>query len=226
MNDKPTDSPLCLDEQGRCYAVNRLKALERELETLSSLVHTDTLTGLFNYRHLMQTLDREMERSARSGRPTVLVALDLDYFKQVNDRWGHDAGNQVLVEVARRLRQCIRKLDIPCRYGGEEIFIILPDTNLPQALRVAKRVRRLIAEQPFDTDQGPIEVTASLGLELYEGREAETLADFIRRTDCQLYNAKQGGRNRCCHPSLPESDPVSAEEKQALFNLFRDSDEH
>jgi len=226
MNDKPTDSPLCLDEQGRCYAVNRLKALERELETLSSLVHTDTLTGLFNYRHLMQTLDREMERSARSGRPTALVALDLDYFKQVNDRWGHDAGNQVLVEVARRLRQCIRKLDIPCRYGGEEIFIILPDTNLPQALRVAKRVRRLIAEQPFDTDQGPIEVTASLGLELYEGREAETLADFIRRTDCQLYNAKQGGRNRCCHPSLPESDPVSAEEKQALFNLFRDSDEH
>jgi len=226
MNDKPTDSPLCLDEQGRCYAVNRLKALERELETLSSLVHTDTLTGLFNYRHLMQALDSEMERSARSGRPTALVALDLDHFKQVNDRWGHDAGNQVLVEAARRLRQCIRKLDIPCRYGGEEIFIILPDTSLRQALRVAKRVRRLIAEQPFDTDQGPIEVTASLGLELYEGREAETLADFIRRTDCQLYNAKQMGRNRCCHPSLPESDPVSAEEKQALFNLFRDSDEH
>jgi len=221
MNDKPTDNPLCLDEQGRCAAVHRLKVLEREVEALSSLVRTDTLTGLFNYRHLIQALDTEMERSARSGRPTALVALDLDHFKQVNDRWGHDAGNQVLEEAARRLCQCIRKLDIPCRYGGEEIFIILPDTSLRQALRVAKRIRRLIAEQPFATDQGPIEVTASLGLELYEGHEAETPAGFIRRADRQLYRAKQAGRNRCCHPPLPETSPVSDAEKQALFNSFQ-----
>lgn len=225
MNDKPTDTPLCLDEQGRCAALDRLKALERELEALSNLVHTDTLTGLFNYRHLVQALESEMERSARSGRPTALVALDLDHFKRVNDRWGHDAGNQVLVEAARRLRQCIRKLDIPCRYGGEEIFIILPDTSLRQALRVARRIRRQIAEQPFDTDQGPIHVTASLGLELYEGREAETPTGFIRRTDRQLYRAKQTGRNRCCHPFLPEASPVSDAEKQALFNLFQNRDD-
>lgn len=225
MNDKPTDSPLCLDEQGRCSALNRLKVLEREVRALSSLVHTDTLTGLFNYRHLIQALDREMERSGRSGRPTALVALDLDHFKQVNDRWGHDAGNQVLVETARRLRQCIRKLDIPCRYGGEEIFIILPDTNLRQALRVAGRIRRLIAEQPFDTDQGLIDVTASLGLELYEGHGAQTPNEFVRRTDHHLYRAKQAGRNRCCHPPMPEANPVSGDEKQALFDLFQNRDD-
>lgn len=225
MNDKLTKGAICLDEQGRCSAVNRLKVLEREVEALSSLVHTDTLTGLFNYRHLIQALDSEMERSARSGRPAALVALDLDHFKQVNDRWGHDAGNQVLVEVAWRLRQCIRKLDIPCRYGGEEIFIILPDTSLRQALRVAKRIRCSIAEQPFDTDQGPINVTASLGLELYEGHEAQTPTDFIRYADRQLYQAKQTGRNRCCHPPLPETSPVTENEKQALFNSFQNRGE-
>lgn len=222
MNDKPTDIPLCLDSEARCAALERLKTLEREVEKLSSLVRTDTLTGLFNYRHLVQALDREMERSARSGRPTALVALDLDHFKQVNDRWGHDAGNQVLVEAARRLRKCIRKLDIPCRYGGEEIFIILPDTGPREALRVAERIRLLIARRPFNTDQGPIEVTVSLGFELYEGYETEAPGDFVRRADSYLYQAKQAGRNCCCHPPLPETDPVNADEKQALFDLFRD----
>ncbi|MCH8498870.1 MAG: GGDEF domain-containing protein [Marinobacter sp.] len=226
MTKYSSDNLQCLAGAPSCAMTDHVMTLQQEVSRLTALVHTDTLTGLYNYRHLTQALEGEMERTRRCGRPTGLIALDLDHFKQVNDTWGHEAGNQVLVHTARLLEQHIRKLDIPCRYGGEELFIILPSSDLTETLRVAERVRKAIAQSPVTTDTGDITVTASLGVAIYDGARIQSATDFIKQADNYLYEAKQSGRNCCCHPPQPESHAVSADEKAALFGMFGTAEEH
>jgi diguanylate cyclase (GGDEF)-like protein len=215
-----TQKPDCPVEEAECSVIDQLVDLRRESGELKELVHTDTLTGLFNYRHFKMALEQEMERTHRTGQPTSLVLLDLDHFKGVNDTWGHEAGNRALHHTASLLRAAVRKIDIPCRYGGEEFALILPGTQLPFAVNVAERLRRSIAAEPLRLDKGEIEFTASMGVDIYLAGQEDTPESFVERVDKLLYKAKEQGRNRVCHSDLkylrPESE-VSPEEKRALF---------
>ncbi len=210
----------------------QIAALESQIDQLTEQVHTDNLTGLFNYRHFVTALEQEMERTQRNGEPTALMLIDLDHFKQVNDDWGHEVGNQALVQVARLLQSAVRKLDIACRYGGEEFVVILPATDILTGTRVAERLRALIAETPLLAGERSLTLTASIGIDVYDPSTSSTNAQegsdsFVERTDAQLYRAKREGRNRVCHGTRPQAQSattVSAEEKEALFGAFKTPD--
>ena len=163
----------------------------RAHEQLVALARTDALTGLANHRAFRERLGSDAARARRTGFPVSLVIVDLDRFKRVNDTWGHQAGDGVLREVARRLQAIARRGDLPARIGGEELAWLLPDTGLPAARDAAERLRRAIGEVPIP----PVgTVTASLGVaELGPGGPD----DLVRRADAALYRAKEGGRDAC-----------------------------
>jgi diguanylate cyclase (GGDEF)-like protein len=214
------EKPDCPVGEAECPVIDELVGLRREGAELKELVHTDTLTGLFNYRHFRLSLEQEMERTHRTGQPTSLVLLDLDHFKRVNDTWGHETGNRALFQTASLLRSMVRKIDIPCRYGGEEFVLILPGTQLPFAVNVAERMRESIAAMSLQVESGEARFTASMGVDVYLAGQEDTPDSFVERTDKLLYQAKEQGRNRVCHSNLkylsPETE-VSPEEKRALF---------
>jgi diguanylate cyclase (GGDEF)-like protein/PAS domain S-box-containing protein len=163
----------------------------RAHERLVALARTDALTGLANHRAFRERLESDSARAVRTGFPVSLVIVDLDRFKRINDTWGHQAGDAVLREVARRLLACARRGDLAARIGGEELAWLLPDTGLAAARDAAERLRRAIRELPI----APVgTVTASLGVaELGPGGED----DLVRRADAALYRAKEGGRDAC-----------------------------
>ena len=216
-SEKPLACPVGKDD---CGFIDELAELRQSLAELSELVRTDPLTGLSNYRYFCQALAQEMERTQRSGQPTTLIMLDIDHFKQVNDQWGHEIGNQALIHIAKLMLQTVRKLDIPCRYGGEEFAIILPNTQLSAGVPVAERLRALIDETPLLVADRPLQLTASLGIGSYLFGEDVTLEELVQRADEYLYQAKQGGRNQVRHAPLPTAEIVSRAERDALFNLF------
>jgi two-component system cell cycle response regulator len=125
------------------------------------------------------------------------MILDIDYFKAINDSYGHDAGDDVLREFAARIRKSIRGIDLAARYGGEEFVIVMPETDLHVAGIIAERLRRSIAQQPFSIEKGArqIEVTVSVGVSMLEMKN-EPVADVLKRADQALYRAKHDGRNR------------------------------
>ena len=212
--------PVCPLGEINCGIISEVAELRQNLAELSSLVRTDTLTGIANYRYFFQALEQEIERTQRSGQPTSLIMLDIDFFKKVNDQWGHEVGNQALVHLSRLLQQIVRKLDIPCRYGGEEFAVVLPNTNLVACLPVAERIRHGIEKSSLDVAGKPLSMTASLGIATYTGKQETTVEDLIKQADQYLYQAKESGRNRVCHAELPSVDVVTTEEKQALSELF------
>ncbi|MDA9403892.1 PleD family two-component system response regulator [Bradyrhizobium sp. CCBAU 45389] len=158
---------------------------------------TDALTGLHNRRYMESHLATLAEQAATRGKPLALMILDIDYFKSINDNYGHDAGDDVLREFAVRVRKSIRGIDLACRYGGEEFVIVMPETDLHVAGMVAERLRRSIAGEPFAIHKGSkrIEVTISIGLTTLE-QKGEAVADVLKRADTALYRAKHDGRNR------------------------------
>ncbi len=165
-----------------------------EIARLKRLNESDPLTLLHNRRHIQERLPVEIQRSRRSGKPLVAAMIDIDRFKRVNDNHGHDVGDEVLCEVADRLRQVSRSSDVVCRWGGEEFLCIFPETNMRQGRPVAERIRRSIADTPFLTSAGPLQLTISLGIcRLSSGDDAHSL---LRRADQALYSAKRQGRNR------------------------------
>lgn len=202
-----------------CPHLHRLKQLERMLAQLREEIKIDSLTGLKTHAHFMEALRGEMERTRRTGLPTTLIMMDIDHFKRVNDEYGHEAGNVVLHGIGRILKENVRALDIPCRYGGEEFAIILPATDLGQGLRLAERLRRLIKGEKFEFRERPIQVTASFGVDSYKSYDPPDIEDFIHRTDLLLLKAKQGGRDRIESPSpeLLRTTDVTQDEKLALF---------
>ena len=127
---------------------------------------TDGLTGLYNRRYMESHLATLVDQAAGRGKPLTLLVLDIDYFKAINDTYGHDAGDDVLREFAMRIKKSIRGIDLACRYGGEEFVIVMPETDMAVAALVAERIRRRIAGEPFAIDQGAkaIDVTLSIGL--------------------------------------------------------------
>jgi two-component system cell cycle response regulator len=157
---------------------------------------TDALTGLYNRRYMESHVGTLVEQAASRGKPLTVLVLDIDYFKSINDSWGHDAGDDVLREFALRIRKSIRGIDLACRYGGEEFVVVMPETDLAVATMVAERLRRRIAGDPFPIQQGArsIEVTISIGIAAL-GR-GEDAAAVLKRADQALYRAKRDGRNR------------------------------
>ena len=198
-----------------------------ELMQLRQQVLTDPLTGLYNVRHFVVALEQELERTQRTGISTALMMIDLDHFKRINDQWGHEVGNRVLRGTANCIRENTRKLDIQCRYGGEEFAVILPSTERRLALQVAERVRAALQDTLFyvadDSDQ-TIAVTASIGLAWHGTGQWHSQQSLVEEADRYLYQAKQQGRNQVCYGTEEATDvSVSSGEKELLHDLFASS---
>ena len=176
--------------------IQRLRENVRQSVTYAMV---DPLTGLYNRRY-MNTHGRALvEEAGQRGRALSVLVMDLDYFKKVNDTFGHDAGDEVLREVATRLKKQLRRLDVICRIGGEEFAVLLPGADVRMAQQVAERLRRAVAGQPvkITTDDGELDlhITISIGLASFEKKD-DTLESLLKRADEALYTAKQQGRNR------------------------------
>mgnify|MGYP002397440610 CR=1 FL=1 len=198
------------DFQPRTYPEYRLRTL-RVLSSFAAmcidnarlhfrtrkLACTDGLTGLYNHRQFKEFFDREMNRATRLTRPLSLAMLDVDDFKAFNDEYGHAIGDQVLVKVADLINEHLRSADLPCRYGGEEFAIILPDTDQEEAVVVAERLRKVIEEEATNglSEEVNRNITVSIGLSSYpkDGRKMEFL---LKIADDLLYGAKRLGKNK------------------------------
>lgn len=171
-----------------------LARLDHLHENLTRLSYTDGLTGLANRRRFMDVLGTELARQARQGHELCLLLIDVDHFKDVNDRHGHHAGDAVLRDLGRILMASVRTpTDLPARLGGEEFAVVLPDTRLDEARRVAERLREQVATHVFQDGDQRLRVTVSVGL--VAARDMN-LATLLQQADMALYRAKETGRNR------------------------------
>jgi two-component system cell cycle response regulator len=179
--------------------IKRKRRTDRLRDSLDERVERaikDALTGLFNRHYMESHLRGAVERARQSGTPVSVLAVDIDAFKAINDAFGHPTGDSVLREVAQRLRRSIRSADFPCRMGGEEFIVVMPDTGLERARQVGERVRAGVAAEPFSGGPGGgFTVTASVGVATLEARD-DDLDALVNRADQALYAAKRQGRNR------------------------------
>ena len=198
--------------------------LQGLIDALVDLSSRDALTGLANRRAFDVALEREIDRVARSGEPALLLALDIDHFKRVNDTYGHKAGDLVIQAVASALIDTVRPMDLVARVGGEEFGIILPNCQPAFAEAVAERVRRRVEDMPVVVAPNVhIAVSVSIGGAFAPQWVRSTPALWVERADKQLYRAKHQGRN------LVQLEPsavsvVSAEERRLLFDSFQFQD--
>ncbi len=182
-----------LGELGRTFD-EMAASLEKHVEEVKQLAVTDGLTGLSNHRRFKEELRREITRSTRFKSPLGLIFLDIDHFKKVNDTHGHAVGDQVLRGIAGILTEGVRTVDLPCRYGGEEFAVILPNTEKAEALMVAERLRTATEAQPLGDDK-KVPVTLSAGVAMFPD-DSQDPDQLLEVADSRLYRAKQTGRNR------------------------------
>lgn len=214
---------LCPIEEEGCNVIDAVNDLRKRTVELERQVKTDALTGLTNFRGFEEHLEQEMERTRRLEQPTSLLMIDIDHFKKVNDKHGHEIGNQALIYVTELICRTLRKLDIPCRYGGEEFSLILPTTGLRHAVQVAERIRLLIEKNPMPLGRKKLALTISLGVDTYLPLDNRSRRQLIKSADTYLYQAKQAGRNDTCHPPIDRSvehSAVGTKERQELFAAF------
>lgn len=212
--------PTCSQGMELCPVLSELLALREECRRLRELAQTDALTGLYNRRYLMKSLDQEMERTRRTNLPTSLIMLDLDHFKRLNDMYGHKFGDEVLSRVANLLKNNLRKLDIPCRYGGEEFALVLPGTRLSQGMILAMRLQEILAQSWEDPQGRPLQLTASFGVDAFTGKEDLSPETLLQQADRWLFMAKARGRNTVCSPDSPQVAPeagLTPEERRAFL---------
>ncbi|MCG8560501.1 MAG: PleD family two-component system response regulator [Hyphomicrobiales bacterium] len=171
--------------------------LKNRIEESVELAITDGLTGLHNRRYMESHLQTLVDEAVQRGKPLSLMIADIDFFKSVNDTFGHDVGDMVLREFAGRVRTNTRGIDLACRYGGEEFVMVMPDTDLAKAYVVAERLRQCVAGQSFaiDGQNKMLEITASVGVACLEHPD-DTPETILKRADQALYCAKKDGRNR------------------------------
>jgi len=196
---------------------NEALYLQAVVDALCQLTSTDSLTGALNRRTFIPILERELDRVARGGEQALLIAVDIDHFKRVNDQYGHLAGDEVIKKVAECLKQSIRPMDSMARMGGEEFSVVCPNCPPSFARVVAERIRSSIANTPVQIpDQPPLRVTVSCGAAFATPWVKGQVSDWLERADRLLYQAKAGGRNQVCMEEVPTPE-VSAEEKGLLF---------
>src|SRR5579863_7606507 len=192
---KPFGEP---ELRARLLVANRILALQNELiharEELRAQAMRDGLTGLWNRTAFLDLFKHELERAHRANGRTGLLLLDLDNFKQVNDTYGHLAGDMVLKEAALRLCRNVRSYDFVGRYGGEEFFIAFPSSNREQLCQRAEAIRTAICSEPFRTPQGEVPISLSIGVAVAESGE-RSASDILAVADVGLYKAKDSGRN-------------------------------
>jgi diguanylate cyclase (GGDEF)-like protein len=167
----------------------------RLFQEVQSLALTDPLTGLQNRRSLFELGKIEFSRAKRMKRPFSCMMLDLDHFKLINDNHGHQTGDEVLQEFAARCAHCVRDIDMVARYGGEELIILLPETDRETAVQVAERLRTTIASRPIQTSSGDMNITVSIGVATKD-ENTLSMESLIARADQAMYNAKHRGRDR------------------------------
>jgi diguanylate cyclase (GGDEF)-like protein len=216
----------CFRGDDQCEYLHEIIDLRHQVKKLTSEARTDALTGLFNFRFFSETIELEMERTRRGTQPLAMILLDVDHFKVFNDQWGHELGNRALVHIASLIKVALRKLDIACRFGGEEFVVLLPNTELHQAVHVAERLRSMIEATPITFDDGQLtSMTASFGVDQFLNTMGDNSEAFIQRVDAWLYSAKHAGRNKVCHSHLVNkvmSTLVTPDEKSALFDNHDD----
>lgn len=196
------------------YSVRWLQGI---VDALSDLSNRDPLTGLVNRRSFEMTLEREIDRVARAGEPALLLMLDIDHFKKVNDTHGHPAGDLVIRAVADAVTQSVRPMDTVARTGGEEFAVVLPNCPSSFGPTVAERIRATVAAMVVPVSPSvSVSVTVSLGGAFAPQWIRSSPLLWMERTDRQLYRAKAEGRNRACFEPQVES-LVTADEKSMLF---------
>lgn len=197
--------------------IEKIAELKKENRQLRSLTLTDGLTGLYNTRFFVMQLEMEMARTKRTGQPSSLLMLDLDNFKFLNDTLGHVQGNRYLVKVAHVIRDSLRPTDIVCRYGGDEFAVIMPATDLYDAVHTANRLREAI---PAVHLKNGLYMTASIGVAEYAASSSAGPEEFVHISDMALYKAKKGGKNKVFYEGQMEKpvhiDYVTPEEKESL----------
>lgn len=184
----------------RLRAGRRIVELQNELlaakEALRTRATHDPLTGLWNHGEILHFLDQELAKAAREKQPVSVIMADLDHFKQINDSYGHLAGDAVLCTTAQRMLSLVRTYDFVGRYGGEEFLVILPDCDATQGAALAERLRASIASDRFSGPDGPIPITISLGVAESDNGAQRDANALVGAADKALYQAKQQGRNR------------------------------
>jgi len=198
--------------------------LQAVIDGLCELSSRDPLTGLANRRHFELTLASEVDRVARAGEPALVLMIDIDHFKRVNDAHGHQSGDLVLKAIAVALGECIRPMDTVARFGGEEFAMILPNCPPSYGQAVAERIRSHVNASPIELGGGEqVRVTVSIGGAFAPQWVRSSPLLWVERADQQLYRAKSEGRNRACLEQ-PIVSHVSAEEKGLLFGTSQFSE--
>ncbi len=181
---------------GYTMIVRDVTEQERTREKLEELAITDGLTGAYNHKYFQEHLDYEFERAKRYNASLSLIMVDIDYFKNFNDQFGHQLGDEALVSVTRLLKDNLRHIDIVARYGGEEFAVILPNTEEKECFLLAERLRMKTECYEIKGDANPLRITISLGIATFNGTNFNNKIEFIKAADDALYRAKRGGRNR------------------------------
>ncbi len=164
---------------------------------VQQIAFTDVLTGLYNRRGFEELGQREIHRSLRTSAPLSLLLIDIDFLKQVNDEYGHSAGDKLICEAADTCRSVFRQIDLVTRYGGDEFAILLPDTPIDHARDAAERFRRSLKTRTLQFNEKTISVTASIGIASYT-KDIQTINQLFEIADKALYNAKNHGRDQIC----------------------------
>ena len=189
---------------GRMLIYSDVTDIVRHAQELERMATTDGMTGIYNRRHFLALAELEWERSSRYSRPLSFLMFDIDYFKSINDTYGHHAGDQVIVHLANLAGSCKRPPDVLARIGGEEFALLLPETDLPQANSVAERLRREVSAHPLVIASHYIPATVSIGIAA-RSPMTSSLSQLMTEADKALYEAKRTGRNRVMC-SLPAGD--------------------
>ncbi len=200
---KPVDPS---ELKARVVVGRRILELQRSLRFAAT---HDFLTRLLNRAEIIASLKRELARSERTGEPVAVMMADLDHFKQINDSHGHPAGDEVLKDVALKLRAELRSYDLAGRYGGEEFLLVLPTCNLAAASRRAEQLRLSIAKEPVLTQFGNLSITLSMGVTVSSAESEFSTQELLQQADQALYRAKEKGRN-CVQTFSPELRLVSS----------------
>jgi diguanylate cyclase (GGDEF)-like protein len=195
-----------LPNGGRMLIYSDITDIVRNAEELERLATTDGMTGIYNRRHFLTLADREWSRARRYDRPIAFVMVDIDYFKSINDNFGHQVGDRMIVHLANVVRDCKRDCDLLARIGGEEFALLLPETDLAQAQMMAERLRREVASTPLMDPLQPIPTTVSIGVAAATAAMSD-VSDLMKAADQALYDAKRAGRNCVICKALAEPAP-------------------